>query len=168
MSNFITVPPNLKPTDNFFEYNPELKYLDKVSEYIDKYGEEQTSKFLWAIYMSEDPDSKLFRLPKKERRQLIARNFLKDVNFDWDSINDLIEEYIYASMSKKKRRYYIIDKQYDELIEEISEITDIKQKIFFFTKLKSIQDGVDRAEQSYEKERSKEQARGSQSSGMFG
>ena len=64
------------PEKDFFEQNPEIKYMDIGHEVLKREGRAKASKVMWAIYQSEDPDSQLYRIPiaeKRKRRQQLLR-----------------------------------------------------------------------------------------------
>lgn len=102
--------------DEFFTVNPEFKFIDEFKRFIKKHGEEKAGKYMWAIYMTEDPSSSLYNSPPTIRRDNVKRNFLKDEKFDWEELEEVITAYKKHGMGAKKRMYA----EYLELMEERS------------------------------------------------
>lgn len=66
---FVRVPPSLDVEEHdFFEYNPELRYIDPIPRLVEKVGSLLASKVMWAIYFLEDPDSKFYALRTEEKK----------------------------------------------------------------------------------------------------
>lgn len=171
MSNFkfVTVPPGLDVEEHdFFEYNPELRYLDPIPRLIDQKGQMLASRVMWATYLSEDPDSKFYAMRLEERRYHIAKNVLGAVDFDWVSYQYVIDAYPDISMSLKKRRFQRLNNKFEQMLGEL-EGHDLKTSIPFYAKLESMYKGLQRAENAYEEEKAKTvETRGQQQSGFFG
>ena len=71
---------------NFWELNPELKYAEKLKSLYDSdksKKKEDSSKIMNAIYMLVHKDSRYADLPERERKILIATDYLKDSSFQW-------------------------------------------------------------------------------------
>jgi hypothetical protein len=166
---FVVVPANLDADEHdFFEYNPELRYIDPITRLVDQRGQEVASKVMWATYLSEDPDSKFYAMRLEERRYQIAKNFLKAIDFDWESYKYVIDAYPDIAMSPKKRRFQRLNSKFEQMLNEI-EGNDLKVSIMFYSKLEAIYKGLQRAETAYEEEKSKTvETRGQQQSGYFG
>lgn len=64
------------PEKDFFEQNPEIRYLKDVNKFILKYGEKKTGFYMWAAYMFEDPRSKIYKVPIDERTEIVMDTFL--------------------------------------------------------------------------------------------
>lgn len=171
MSNFkfITVPPNLDVDEHdFFEYNPELRYIDPIPKLIENVGQMLASKVMWCIYFVEDPDSKFYAMREEEKRYQVSKNVLKVEDFDWESYKYIIDAYPDISMSPKKRRFQRLNKKFEEMLNEM-EGSDLKTSIPFYSKLDSMYKGLQRSETAYEEEKAKTvETRGQQQSGFFG
>lgn len=91
-------PPSLEfsPFEDFYELNPEYRIL--LSEF-----EHLPSEYLWAAAMYTHPDSKLFNESPTNRRRLIARDYLKDPDFDFSTLEPLIKRFKDVSLSKAQR-----------------------------------------------------------------
>ncbi len=77
--------------NNYWDINPELVILDEFNKFYTKdksKGKEDSSRILWSIYYAYSPDSKFFNYPNK--LDVLARDFLKDPKFKWESIKDII------------------------------------------------------------------------------
>ena len=53
------------PDKNFWEYNKELKFVTPFKKLYDDYGDKESSKIMWAIYLTEDPRSRFYRIPRE-------------------------------------------------------------------------------------------------------
>lgn len=167
---FIVVPPNLDADEHdFFEYNPELQYIDPVPRLIKDVGPMVASRVMWAVYLSEDPQSKFFSMREEERRYQISKNFLKNVDFGWDLYGYMIDAYPDISMSKKKARFQRLDKKFDQMLNEM-EGDNLKEAVTFYSKLDAMYRGLKKAEEAYEEEMAEAlvETRGQQQSGFFG
>ena len=67
------------PGLDFFEQNPVLAFKTEFADLIADLGNAKASKVAWAVYMVEDPDSPLFRIPIAERVEEVIRNYDIDV-----------------------------------------------------------------------------------------
>lgn len=166
---FVVVPANLDVEEHdFFDYNPELKFIDPIPRLIERVGQMVASRVMWAIYLSEDPDSKFYAMREQEKRYQISKNFLKAIDFDWESYKYVIDAYPDISMSSKKRRFQRLNKKFEQMLDEM-EGSDLKTSIPFYSKLEVMYKGLQRAETAYEEEKSKTvETRGQQQSGFFG
>ena len=78
---------------DFFEQNPDLRYLPAYNRLIKVYGKENASKISWAIVIINHPDSRISR--REDKFELIQREYLKEVAFDFESETyiELIESF---------------------------------------------------------------------------
>lgn len=166
---FVRVPPSLDVEEHdFFEYNPELRYIDPIPRLVEKVGSLLASKVMWAIYFLEDPDSKFYALRTEEKKYQIAKNVMGSNDFDWEQYRFVIDAYPDISMSPKKRRFQRLNSKFEEMLNEV-EGSDVKVSMVFYSKLDAIYKGLQRAEAAYEEEKSKSvETRGQQQSGFFG
>lgn len=109
--------------ENFFEANPELKYVDDFAQLIKDKGLEKASKIMWAIWLTEHPDSKLYSLGLDIRRNDVKKNFLADKKFNFDDYAWLITSFRRHTMSKKARMYSdymeIMERRHSLLMERL-------------------------------------------------
>jgi hypothetical protein len=108
-------------TDDFFDRNPELKYIDDFAGLIKDKGAEKASKIMWAIWLTESPDSNLYSLGVDVRRENVKKNYVKDKSFNFDDYAWLITSFRRYTMSNKARMYAdyqeIMDRRHKLLME---------------------------------------------------
>ena len=162
----VVIPTQFDKSTNFFDYNPELRHHPVISKYIRKRGEEFTSSMMWAIYMVEDPDSKLFSLPLDKKVE-IATKFL-GFKYDYDKYDDLINTYRELLMTKVEAWYSRLVKKFDKMLAELESENDLEKSFNYFSKIKPIFSALDDVKKMYDKERnSKVKERGRQKSGLL-
>lgn len=105
------------PNKDIFEQNPEIEYISAVKAFIKKVGgKKKASRLLWAVYLTEDPNSKLYRImDREERRNEIAANYLNEKDFEWEELDDLCLEYGKIALSKEEIFFTIWGQKIDEL-----------------------------------------------------
>jgi len=94
------------PDFNFWELNPELKYAEKLKSLYDSdksKKKEDSSKIMNAIYMLVHKDSRYADLPERERKILIATDYLKDSSFQWTLYEIEINFIIDLTTSKARK-----------------------------------------------------------------
>lgn len=116
------------PNKDIFEQNPEIEFISGIKEFIKKCGgKKKASKLLWAVYMVEDPNSKLFRImDREERMSEVAKNFLGDEKFDWSDLDTIISSYGRIALTKEEVFFNIWSQKLDEL-QAYLKFTDISQ-----------------------------------------
>ena len=80
----------------FWELFPQIKFVTgfKVLYDNDKTkNKKKSSEIVWAIALLADPDTVFDSIPLHQRREQIAKNFLKDEKFDWPRYEHLVVEY---------------------------------------------------------------------------
>jgi hypothetical protein len=87
---------NYDGSSNFWKVNPQLLIPQEFEDLYSKdksKGKEESSKVMYAICFLLDPsdDNKFKNIPEPDRRDLIAKDYLKDPKFKWDKYNSLIE-----------------------------------------------------------------------------
>lgn len=93
------------PKLDFFEQNPTLINLTVFKDLVSKEGAAKASMILWAIYMVDDIESPMYRMPMEEKRKEVAKNYLNDPKFNWDSITHISDAYVTYAMPKTKAIY---------------------------------------------------------------
>lgn len=162
------------PDKDFWEQNPELKYFNCTRQLIEQVGPLVGSSIMWAVYLTESPESKYYPMDLAERRNIIATNYLKIPDFDWDKYDYLIADFPDISMSKVQRWYKALVDAFDNAVYEIKKFDVKKEKEFnqfiqVFSKLETMFKGIDRVEAKYEAEKEKfKESRGQGQSGFFG
>lgn len=86
-TNFVEIVKEFKPELNFWELNPQIRYIEPFNEVyeLDK-GKEESSNIMWVTFFMCDPDNeknKFYRYKIEERKKFIEENFYPDV--DWES-----------------------------------------------------------------------------------
>lgn len=112
---------------NFWESNPDSKYFDECVELIDQFGLKRSSQLMWAVYLSEHPDSDFFSFTIKDKRDTIAKNFLKDKDFDWSILESTIKKFPDWLMTSAEKNFKRFSDMLDQLVSEAEEL-DIKNK----------------------------------------
>lgn len=103
------------PDYDFFEQNPELKALGIFKKLLEEETPEFASKVAWAVYLTEDPSSRLFRIPLELRRKEVSENFLENPRFNWEKYSYLINAYGRIALSKEAALFKIWADELDEL-----------------------------------------------------
>lgn len=94
------------PKDNFFEMNPELEYITEFKEL--KENDPLASTVMWAIYMTEDPNSQLYKFKDvKQRRQEVEKNYLKSTDFDWNAYKDITTAYLEFTLTEDEKSFKV-------------------------------------------------------------
>lgn len=167
MADFIVGNPEL----DFFEQNPQVRYYPEIQDMIQKNAAEDASKIMWAVYLTEDPSSKYYAIPYEERRKIIAENYLKDPNFQWDSIQKLVSAYPEICLSKTERWYKKLSDKFEDMVQTVSTmstIDDFKDILTMFDKLEKVFKGLEVVENHMKKEKaSQTELRGTTKPGFF-
>ena len=147
------------PDKDFFEQNPELKFHNFGYKLIEDFGEKDAGIVMWAIYLSEDPDSTLYQsmLSQEERRDMIQKTYLNKKNlkrFDWESVENVIRGYIRASMPMQKLRFKNLNDSFNDFLDEVrtTELS-VDKKAKIFGQVKSMYQGLEVAEKAFMKEK---------------
>lgn len=140
--------------DKFFEKNFELKYIKEFKDLIDQEGEEKAGKIMWAIWLTEDPSSRLYSLGIEVRRDNVIKHYLKDKTFNFDDYDWLVYAYRKHSMSHKTRMYAdykeVMDKRHKYLMElSIDYAENSKEIDDMMLKTKKIWDELAKIELEY-------------------
>lgn len=89
---------------NFWKEHPELIISDILNEFYTKdksKDKETSSRIMWAIHLSEHPESKYYNHPDK--RIILAKSFLKDEKFKWEQYKEIIIFYKECSLTDAER-----------------------------------------------------------------
>lgn len=81
-------------SNNFWKDHPELKIPEAMSSLYEKdksKNKSESSQIMWAIHLSEHPESKFYNNPDK--RDVLAKSFLKNEKFKWENYHKIIVEY---------------------------------------------------------------------------
>ena len=123
----MTILSNFDTNVNFWEMNPQMKYIENFSELYkgDKSkGKKDSSQLMWAIALLMDKStSNNFRnIPEEERKFQLAKYFLQDDKFQWGNpkIVSLINTYENCILTQPMRSLRNLEakmKERDELIQ---------------------------------------------------
>ena len=69
---------------------------------------------MWAIALLVDPDSKFANISFLTRRDIISKDFLKDVKFDWEECVEAMHFYESTLVTPAKRQLLIWNKKMDQ------------------------------------------------------
>jgi len=124
------------PSKDIFEQNPEIEYISAIRDFIKKHGgKKKASKLLWACYMVEDPNSRIYKtMDQDERRKEVADNYLKEPKFDWKEFEPFLDDYGRLCLTKEEVFFKIWGQKIDELqvylkTTDIAENTDQVLKV---------------------------------------
>lgn len=167
--NFPVVGVGGMPSKNYFEQYPFILYFDYVTELVNFEGEERASEVMWAIHMVRDIESPFYKSTPdiEERKRQVARNFLNDVNFNWDEHKVLFENYHRFTCPREESRYIELHDIYDKQIMSLR-ASDSKDTINTLKSLKTILEGLEKAEAAFNKSREARRGVGGRSDGFFG
>jgi len=155
MNAFIIGDPSL----DFFEQNPELRYLTPFAKLLEENSKDQASKIAWAVYMTEDPNARLYRRPKSEKQEEIARNYLKDEKFEWKEFDYLISAYPRLCLSKDDALFKVWGDTLDEIQVYIKELK-IEDKLDGIKNLGAAMTAYKKAEAEWFSEKEKGKIKG--------
>lgn len=87
---------------DFWEQNPELKYIEPFAAL---YKKKDSSDIMKAIYLVYDFKSKFNRggISKDKAKDDVSKNFLKKPNFKWEDYKDIIDAYIESCTTVKQK-----------------------------------------------------------------
>lgn len=105
--------------ENFWELNPEIKYIQPFKfTYDASKDKEQSSKWMWAVYLYCDPDSRFARMEEDDKEKEIVENYLglsvEQSPFQTNEFKGLIEAYKDKILSKLQKSYNRLLKKLEE------------------------------------------------------
>jgi len=138
--------------EDFFEANPQFKYIGFFSKKINDYGEKMASDLCWAAYMYMHPESQMWNMKVADRYKEITTNFLKPrgSKIDKREFEKFTDEFMRVAASYKARVYRNLKEKLMEVVEgaETSE-----EKIDLLNKFAKMYDSLETAENAYNKEK---------------
>lgn len=134
------------PENDFFDQNPELRYISEVKKIVQEFSKKEASQILWAIFLIEDPTSRLYRMPKEQRIEEVKKNYY---NIDTDRFKELISIYPYLVLSKEQQMFKVHVDKLDELTSYLKNLvlsnpTEFDTSLKILEKLPKIWDGFDK------------------------
>jgi hypothetical protein len=107
--------------ENFWHLNPEIKYIQPFKFTYDAESskdKEQSSKWMWAVYLYCDPDSRFARMEDEDKEKEIVENYLgltvEQSPFQTSEFKGLIEAYKDKILSKLQKSYNRLLKKLEE------------------------------------------------------
>lgn len=140
--------------DNFFDKNYELRFIEEFADLIEAEGIERAGKILWAIWLIEDPDSKLYDL-NRDVKEKAAREYLKLPTFNFNLYVDVTKSFRRNTMGRKKRMYadyVMMMEERHEYMKQLSYDTNFKDKDGLLLNTKKIWDELAKVEAEYIKD----------------
>lgn len=136
------------PEHDFFEQNVELKTISTFSNLLKDYSKSEASRIMWSIYLMEDPNSKLYRIPKEDRLREIKSSYYPE--FDTKVFKEHIALYTRYNLSKEESLFKI---QIDKLEEvtaylkelEVEDDSDLKKILDINSKLGKMWENIEKA-----------------------
>jgi|TARA_R110002012_G_scaffold100312_1_gene238935 hypothetical protein len=104
-------------TANFWKANPQLIIPQAFNDLYttDKSkGKGKSSQIMWAIALLVDSDSKFSNISFNNRKDMIAKDYLKDEDFKWDEVIEATQYYESMLISPTKRQLSVWKKKMDE------------------------------------------------------
>lgn len=140
---FVMFPRGLNvETDNFFDWNPEIRYFSFAKELIEKEGEDLASRIMWAIAMGWDPVGRFFREDEETKRAELATNVVGDKSFDFGKYSDLIAVYQQKCMTEEKYAYLRATELYAEMLDKPP--LEAKDRVSFLKSLSAVADNIEK------------------------
>ncbi len=160
------------PEEDFFQQNPQVRYFPEVQRLLGTVAEDVAGKIMWAIYLTEDPDSKYYPITYEERRKIIAENYLKQDDFDWGKYDFLVEAYPIMCLGITERWYKSLSDKFGDLVAAVTKmdvIDEYKELILMYDKVEKMVKGLEAVKSLMQKEKAKRvEVRGSSQPGFFG
>lgn len=96
------IPDIITDNDNFWEHNPQYKYILADFYNADKSkNKNKSSKIVWAIYFRVHPKSDFYRLPDKD--DIIKSKWLKQPKFDWSTIESVEVIFVSSTLTQAEK-----------------------------------------------------------------
>lgn len=98
----------------FFDFNPDMIYVTEIGELVERVGMDNADRYMWAIYLVYHPESSLFETALAHRMEWTVKNYLKELDFKWSSVDDVIMVFPSVAMTKEEEMYHNAVMLYDE------------------------------------------------------
>jgi hypothetical protein len=124
------------PEVDFFIQNPEFNYIKEINSIKSKLGEEETSKLLWAVYMIEDPYSRLESMPYQLRVQQVTTEYLKKEYSDTNNVTTLKEYqelrkiYLDLIVPRSMKNYLVWKNKIDQITDKMDSLDPLSDDLF--------------------------------------
>lgn len=97
---------NFGPKNNFWKYNPQFLSVPlyvKLHKEDKSEGKQLSSNIMWAIAFFVHPASIFKNLDLVERQMLIAGDYIKNKNFNWQSVEQEVETFSLLVLTRPRR-----------------------------------------------------------------
>ncbi len=124
------------PEVDFFIQNPEFKYITELNNLRNKLGEEKCSKLMWAVYMIEDPYSRLESMPYNLRVQQVCTEYLKQNHSETKNITTTkdyeVARKIYLDLivPRTMKNYLIWKSKIDQITDAMDKLPPLSDDLF--------------------------------------
>ena len=111
---------------NFWKINPQLKIPQPFADLLKvdtSKGKRKSSQLMWAVALLVDPDSKFTNISLQNRKDMIARDFLRNEKFDWKGVQKACQYYESMLITPTKRQLSIWEQKMDEKSIYLAELT---------------------------------------------
>jgi hypothetical protein len=98
----------------FFDFNPDMIYVTEIGELVSRVGMEIADRYMWAVYLVYHPESSLFLTALSHRLEWVQKNYLKEHDFKWSCVDDVIMVFPSVAMTKEEQMYHDAVLLYDE------------------------------------------------------
>ncbi len=110
---------------DFWKIYPELALIPEFKEIKQKY-KSHSSRYMWAVALYSDFDSKFRILSESERRTLISKEYLKEPKFNWKTLQPAIDAWKFKYVSPAKKQLLLWERFMQEKNEYMSKLTYTK------------------------------------------
>ena len=166
------------PAEDFFQQNPQVRYFPAVQRLLGDVAKKHedvdkvAGRILWAVYLTEDPDSKYYSISYDERRKIIAENYLNEPDFEWLDYDYVVKAYPDMCLGLTERWYKKLADKFSQMVDVVStmdSLDDYKEILLMYDKLEKMFKGLEIVENKMNKERSQRvEVRGTAQPGFFG
>lgn len=146
------------PGNNFFDQNPEVKYIPEFQKLIKDEGKERASEVLWALYLTTDPKSDWATMSIDERRQLADETYLSEP-IDWEKYKYLVNIYESLILTRAEYIFNVWERKAEQMTSYLDQLEfgtdDDKTILTLFKQADEIWDKLEKVRESFNKEREK-------------
>jgi len=128
MSKLVVVNKHFTKDSNFWNLNPQLTFMKPFSELYERdktKDKSRSSTEMWFIFFMTDSDedeNKFYRIPEKERKEMLLESFLISANEEDELIKRCIEIYPVLCLDSIERT---LKEQKDYLVKRSKAITEM-------------------------------------------
>jgi len=97
---------NFGHRNNFWKYNPQFLAVKEFDDFYKKdksKSKELSSRIMWAIAFFVHPASVFKNLDEADKQHLIAKDYILDEKFNWDSVSGLVDTFSLLVLTKSRK-----------------------------------------------------------------